>query len=221
MTRTGKIARLPQDVREQLNLKLQNNEMGEAILDWLNVLPEVRNVLEAQFEGKPINHQNLSKWRRGGWREWRAQQEAFDKIMGMASDANELKQLAAEPLTDNLTPWLVASYYVAVKAAMAASTGDLKLLHEFCADMVALRRGDHSAARLKLELERLRGSADSSSSAFAANFSLPGQNAGTASPLGTEPENSHSSIGETELPLVNPIQTHSTLFNPIQPNKVG
>ncbi len=32
---------------------------------------------------------------------------------------------------------------------------DLKILREFCADIVALRKGDHSAERLKLERERL------------------------------------------------------------------
>jgi hypothetical protein len=31
----------------------------------------------------------------------------------------------------------------------------LKVLREFCHDVVALRRGDHSAVRLKIEQERL------------------------------------------------------------------
>ena len=31
----------------------------------------------------------------------------------------------------------------------------MKLLREFCGDIVALRKGDHSAERLKLERERL------------------------------------------------------------------
>lgn len=31
---------------------------------------------------------------------------------------------------------------------------DVKILHDFSRDLVALRRGDHRAARLKLEQER-------------------------------------------------------------------
>jgi len=33
---------------------------------------------------------------------------------------------------------------------------DLKILREFCHDVVVLRRGDHSATRLKMEQERLK-----------------------------------------------------------------
>lgn len=40
--------------------------------------------------------------------------------------------------------------------ATAADPNDWKVLHELCADVVALRKGDHSAERLKLERERLR-----------------------------------------------------------------
>ena len=143
-------------MRERLNARLQNNELGGAILEWLNSLPEVRKVLDAQFGGKPINPTNLSMWRRGGWRDWQAEQEAFNKIAEIASDADELKQLSSEPLTEKLAPWLVANYTVAVKAAMAGDggPGDFKLLRKFCADVVALRRGDHKAACLKFQMER-------------------------------------------------------------------
>jgi len=44
-TRRGKIAKLPRDVREQLNRKLAGGAEGDALLDWLNGLPETRAVL--------------------------------------------------------------------------------------------------------------------------------------------------------------------------------
>src|SRR2546429_5688664 len=40
-TRTGKIARLPHAIREQLNLRIQDNQRGKSLLQWLNDLPEV------------------------------------------------------------------------------------------------------------------------------------------------------------------------------------
>jgi hypothetical protein len=146
-------------VREKLNRRLQNSELGKPILDWLNALPKVRKVLAAQFGGRSISHQNLSKWRLGGWREWQARQEALGKVGEIASDAAEMKQLAGEPVTDKLAPWLAACYYVALKSAMEAGdkADELKLLHKFCADMATLRRGDHRAARLKLERECSQG----------------------------------------------------------------
>ena len=55
-TRTGKIARLPREVREELNLRLERPEPGPQILAWLN--------------GEPVTKQNLSHWRQGGFRNW-------------------------------------------------------------------------------------------------------------------------------------------------------
>ncbi|MGP8238342.1 MAG: hypothetical protein ACLQVW_23420 [Limisphaerales bacterium] len=42
MTRNGKIARLPLAIRQQLNLRLQNGELAQDRLSWLNHLPEVQ-----------------------------------------------------------------------------------------------------------------------------------------------------------------------------------
>ena len=75
-TRTGKIARLPHSLREDLNLRLQNGEQGAKLVEWLNALPEVQRVLDEKFEGRPINEQNLTEWKQGGYEDWRKLQEA-------------------------------------------------------------------------------------------------------------------------------------------------
>ena len=55
MTRKGKIARLPQAVREQINRRLENGQEGKQIAQWLNTLPEVTALMAAEFDGQPIN----------------------------------------------------------------------------------------------------------------------------------------------------------------------
>src|ERR1035438_7957478 len=52
MTRVGKIARLPREIREQLNHRLQDGEIGKRLVDWLNSLPEVKAVLAGEFNGR-------------------------------------------------------------------------------------------------------------------------------------------------------------------------
>jgi len=52
MTRTGKIARVPLDVREELNRRLQNGEKGRKLILWLYQLPEVERVLAEDFGGR-------------------------------------------------------------------------------------------------------------------------------------------------------------------------
>jgi hypothetical protein len=75
MARIGKIARLPKAVRAQLNTRLQDGAEGKQLADWLNSLPQVKERLAENFEGRPINEQNLSAWRQGGYKEWLARQE--------------------------------------------------------------------------------------------------------------------------------------------------
>ena len=58
MTRTGKIARLPRDIRHALNTRLTDGEPGPDILRWLNNLPDVKSVLKSNFDSRPISAQN-------------------------------------------------------------------------------------------------------------------------------------------------------------------
>src|SRR5438094_278684 len=57
MTRTGKIARLPHTIREQLNRRLQDGELGKPILQWLNSLPEVKALFDAREQRRASERQ--------------------------------------------------------------------------------------------------------------------------------------------------------------------
>ncbi|MDR3460169.1 MAG: hypothetical protein P4N60_22305 [Verrucomicrobiae bacterium] len=72
---TGKINRLPREIREQVNQRLDAGEPGKRLVAWLNELPAVQALLAAEFEGAAVNEQNLTNWKQGGFREWRRQQE--------------------------------------------------------------------------------------------------------------------------------------------------
>lgn len=159
MTRTGKIARLPREIREQLNSRLEDGEPGSKAVAWLNELPQVRTVMDAEFGGRPVSEQNLSEWKLGGYVDWQKHQEDVALVCELAANADELTQAAGESLVDKVSPLLVARY-VAILRTLNTLTGedadDWKVLRELSSDLVALRKGDHSAERLKLERERLR-----------------------------------------------------------------
>ncbi len=158
MTRKGKIARLPQAIRQQINLRLQNGEEGKQIAEWLNALPEVSAVLTAEFDGQPINDVNLSNWKLGGYRDWEAQQEALEAVRRFRTDASELGEAAGGQLADQLALCLTARIAVALQRTPATGDGpseQLRRLRELCADLVALRKGDHNAQSLRIEREKL------------------------------------------------------------------
>lgn len=71
MARTGKIASLPRDIREQLNERLHDGETGAQILPWLN--EQAAEKLASHPRWGPdttINDNSLSNWRRGGYVDW-------------------------------------------------------------------------------------------------------------------------------------------------------
>ena len=54
MTRTGKIARLPREIREKLNHRLRDGENGKKLVRWLNSAALAQIVLKKEFGGRPI-----------------------------------------------------------------------------------------------------------------------------------------------------------------------
>jgi hypothetical protein len=104
-TRNGKIANLPNDVREQLNLRLLEGETGRELAAWLNALPEVQSVLGLQFNGSPISEVNLTYWRQGGYLQWITERECFDSARALAEGDCDLAKtgISAERLLNVLT----------------------------------------------------------------------------------------------------------------------
>src|SRR5580692_4637922 len=84
--RYGKIARLPEAIREQLNERLANHESSAPLLAWLNALPEVQTLITREFGGKIIGRQNLHEWRHGGHAAWRREKEARGIIKWLHSN---------------------------------------------------------------------------------------------------------------------------------------
>ncbi len=156
---TGKIARLPDSIRDQLNVRLDNGERGKPVLNWLNSLPEAQAVLAApEFAGQPITKQNLYDWMQAGFRNWKMRQTAFEFASSQQADDTALQRALSDTLTDKLVHWMAFRYAAAAHTLSPTDTdpdAELRRLRSFCADIVALRRGDLSAGRLALEQKRV------------------------------------------------------------------
>ena len=159
MTSTGKIARLPREIRDQLTRRLQNGEPGKKLVAWLNSLPETQQVLAAGFGGRPINEQNLSAWKNGAYQHWLERQETFAQARDLAPVARQLNAAADGQLTDHLSTVLAARYATALAQWNGEPTEEfrrkLRLLRGLCQGIVQLRRADQSNARMDLQHEQL------------------------------------------------------------------
>lgn len=102
MARTGKIARLPLAVREELNERLRDNESGAEILAWVNALPITKEILFKKFQSVPISDANLSEWRSGGFAEWLDEQGKVHKIQKLSELSLRLAKASGGNLSEGL-----------------------------------------------------------------------------------------------------------------------
>lgn len=157
MAATGKIARLPRLVRDELNRRLDDGEPGHQLVAWLNAREDVQSLLAEHFGGRPINEPNLTAWREGGFRAWQAHRQLFDDAQLAAENAAEL-EADGSSLTGHLSTLLAARYATAL-ANWDGEPGTpaaqrLQALSALRQDIATLRRGDYNAARLRLEQQR-------------------------------------------------------------------
>jgi hypothetical protein len=157
-THTGKIACLPRTIRDQLNQRLDNGEPSGPVLTWLNALPEAQAVLAARFGNAPINAQNLTNWRQGGFQDWRKQQERLGFARELTQDAGELAaDTEGAELANHLSTLLVAELAAAARSAQAELTDPAEQcqhLQELLHTLARVRRQDCLAGRLALDRER-------------------------------------------------------------------
>ncbi|HWX21542.1 MAG TPA: hypothetical protein VN578_16695 [Candidatus Binatia bacterium] len=154
----GKIASLPAPIQEQINQRLQNAETANTLLPWLNSLPETKALLKSQFDGAPINKQNLSDHRNHGFRDWLDRQEAIAFASSLNDGDAELQKILPADVPEKLSRWVFFRLATAARALSSSDSGSdksLRHLGHLAMFLLALRRGELSAGRLTLEQQRL------------------------------------------------------------------
>jgi hypothetical protein len=121
-----------------------------------------------------VSKQNLCEWRAGGFVEWQARQETLAQARELAAEAGELESATEGKLTDHLATVLAARYASALAGWDGEVTDEfrrkLRALRGLCQDIVELRRGDHSGARLQMERERLEREREKTEEEVVAHF---------------------------------------------------
>ena len=147
-TRVGKIAQLPKSIRDDLNQRLENGKQGPELLQWLNSLPETQKLLAEKFEAMPINRQNLTEWRQGGYQDWLRHQQREQHVQRIVEEGGSLGHIeGSSDLFENCA-----------RIALAEWLADMDTLHEFT--------GEERSKRLRalnIDLARLQNAWNRSS----------------------------------------------------------
>ena len=161
MTRTGKIARLPLAIREQLNSRLNDGVPGQELVTWLNGLKEVQAVLAQHFESRPVTDQNLSDWKLGGFRDWLREQDTGDWLRALTEQSSAFKEATNRTnVSDAVSTTLAVALGRRIQR-LTSPTGDFaanpeneRELLTLAKALADLRRSDHNLQRVRIERQR-------------------------------------------------------------------
>ena len=157
ITRTGKIARLPQAIRQRLNERLADGEPQHLLVAWLNEQAVVRERVERFHGGRPITEQNLSDWRAGGFRDWERHQESRGMLRELLQETEEIgAELGEGDLLEKATNSVALALLRLLKDAMA---GDPKpeqrqAVLQIARELDRMRRVSHEGQRVQLLVEK-------------------------------------------------------------------
>lgn len=159
MAQKSKIARLPRDIRDELNRRLDNGETGPRLVAWLNASPRVREVLKNDFDGREINEQNICDWRNGGYLDWQARQETLALMREFRADSKEIAKESAGELTECLATVVAARYAAMLQGWNGEITDDMRRrlrgMKGLSREVVRLRHSERELERAKIEREAL------------------------------------------------------------------
>jgi len=155
--RHGKIARLPFEIREELNTRLLHGETAISLVPWLNAHPAVQAVLTDQFQEKPISEQNVPNWRQGGFcdwlglRDWRAicaaSAEGSAQIAATGFNAGNFLLLLTARLAANLDRWEATPD--------SGPLPQMTTLHRLIGTVLRIHQSELKDARLELDRKRV------------------------------------------------------------------
>jgi hypothetical protein len=178
-TGNGKVERLPWEIREEVCRRLRDNQPGSKIIAWLHSLPEVLQVLDEYFGEEPISPQNLSNFRQGGYRRWLARQGKVDRTRELAQYAMEISKAGAGSIADGASQIMAGNILEVMEAleglrfehptsnaqhptsneereaAAARVAAAAEAIDGLALAVSRLRKGDHDAASLRLNREKL------------------------------------------------------------------
>ncbi|HSI13911.1 MAG TPA: hypothetical protein VK961_17830 [Chthoniobacter sp.] len=163
ITRTGKIARLPQAIRQRLNERLADGEPQQLLVAWLNEHEIVRERLERFHGGRPITEQNLSDWKAGGFRDWERHQETRGMLREFLHETEELSaELAGEELLEKATNSVALALLQLLRDAMAGhpKLEERQAVLQIARELDRMRRVSHEGQRVQLLVEKAHEPSD-------------------------------------------------------------
>jgi len=144
----SKIGRLPFALRNELNERIRDGEVGTRLVAWLNTTKEFKAVQRTE-KCDPINAQNLTEWRGAGYKAWLADQEKSAWMRGAAELARTIAVATGGSAAD------IGTQIAAGQILNLLESADEELLPELTKAVAKIKSEETKARKVGLDAEKL------------------------------------------------------------------
>lgn len=151
----SKIGRLPFALRNELNERIRDGEVGTKLVAWLNGTKEFKALQKAE-KCDPINAQNLTEWRGAGYKAWLADQDKSSWLRGATDLALLIAQTTGGSAADIGTQIAAGQMVNLLESADKETLPELaKALSKIRGEETKAKKVDLDAQKVALDRERL------------------------------------------------------------------
>lgn len=143
----SKIGRLPFALRNELNERIRDGEVGTKLVAWLNSTKEFKAVQKAE-KCEPINAQNLTEWRGAGYKAWLADQDKSAWLRGATDLALMIAQQTGGSAAD------IGTQIAAGQMVNLLESADEETLPELAKALAKIRSEETKAKKVGLDAEK-------------------------------------------------------------------
>src|SRR5581483_9230191 len=138
---------------------------AKSLLRPLNADPDVRRCMKEFFDGRPINEQNLSAWKQGGFLDYQRHQRSRAVARDLLDEASELEEEVrtgeeADPrlLLDRVTDRMALALLQIFREVQdeERTPQGIRTLLAITRELTRLRWGDHERQRTDIDRQRWR-----------------------------------------------------------------
>lgn len=142
-------------VREEVCQRIHDGQTASKIIAWLHTRDDVLKVLDEYFGEEPVSPQNISEWRKGGYRDWLKRRRRVTDLKALSTYAVKIADAAGGNITGAARSILAGNIMEMLENLDGTDT--LALVKA----VTALSLGDSAAtkaeiAKAKLALDRRR-----------------------------------------------------------------
>lgn len=143
----SKIGRLPFAIRNAVARMLRDGATAKQVCEFVNASPAF-SALRRETGCGPLNAQNVTDWRSGGYIAWCREQQRAERLRALAESAYHIADATGG------SPAGVGASILAGRLVDMLEHADDSSALELAGALVNLRRGENEAARLELDRRR-------------------------------------------------------------------